>query len=105
MSEIENYEADAELALYREYRDVINIFRYVVETERRFYLANDVDVRVRASSGADAFFEVNLSAAGVWDIYRPSRFIRSVRIVTFMDVTVEERHKADTTRSLGLPHG
>ena len=65
MSEIENYEADAELALYREYRDVINIFRYVVETERRFYLANDVDVRVRASSGGEVFFEVNLSDAWV----------------------------------------
>jgi len=102
MSEIENYEADAELALYREYRDVINIFRYVVETERRFYLANDVDVRVRASSGGEVFFEVNLSDAWVWDIYRTSRFIRSVRIVTFKDVNVEELNKADFTRELDL---
>ena len=105
MSEIENYEADAELALYREYRDVINIFRYVVETERRFYLANDVDVRVRASSGGEVFFEVNLSDAWVWDIYRTSRFIRSVRIVTFKDVNVEELNKADIPRELDLPHG
>ena len=102
MSEIEGYEADAELALYREYRDVINIFRYVVETERRFYLANDVDVRVRASSGGEVFFEVNLSDAWVWDIYRTSRFIRSVRIVTFKDVNVEELNKADFTRELDL---
>ena len=102
MREIENYEADAELALYREYRDVINIFRYVVETERRFYLANDVDVRVRASSGGEVFFEVNLSDAWVWDIYRTSRFIRSVRIVTFKDVNVEELNKADFTRELDL---
>ena len=105
MSEIENYEADAELALYREYRDVINIFRYVVETERRFYLANDVDVRVRASSGGEVFFEVNLSDAWVWDIYRTSRFIRSVRIVTFKDVNVEELNKADITRAAGLARG
>ena len=105
MSEIENYEADAELALYREYRDVINIFRYVVETERRFYLANDVDVRVRASSGGEVFFEVNLSDAWVWDIYRTSRFIRSVRSVTFKDVNVEELNKAVITRELDLPHG
>ena len=102
MSEIEGYEADAELSLYREYRDVINIFRYVVETERRFYLANDVDVRVRASSGGEVFFEVNLSDAWVWDIYRTSRFIRSVRIVTFKDVNVEELNKADFTRELDL---
>ena len=35
MSDIESYESDQELALYREYRDVVKIFRYVVETERR----------------------------------------------------------------------
>lgn len=50
MGELENYEAESELALYREYRDVVNLFRFVVETERRFYLANDVDVKVRASA-------------------------------------------------------
>ncbi|MDO4888828.1 MAG: DUF2469 domain-containing protein [Actinomycetaceae bacterium] len=102
MSEIEGYEADAELALYREYRDVINIFRYVVETERRFYLANDVDVKVRASSGGEVFFEVNLADAWVWDIYRSSRFVRSVRIVTFKDVNVEELNKTDIARELDL---
>ena len=102
MSEIEGYEADAELSLYREYRDVINIFRYVVETERRFYLANDVDVKVRASSGGEVFFEVNLADAWVWDIYRSTRFVRSVRIVTFKDVNVEELNKADVTRELDL---
>ena len=102
MSEIEGYEADAELSLYREYRDLINIFRYVVETERRFYLANDVDVKVRASSGGEVFFEVNLADAWVWDIYRSTRFVRSVRIVTFKDVNVEELNKADFTRELDL---
>ena len=102
MSEIEGYEADAELSLYREYRDVINIFRYVVETERRFYLANDVDVTVRAASGGEVFFEVNLADAWVWDIYRSTRFVRSVRIVTFKDVNVEELNKADFTRELDL---
>lgn len=103
--DLESYENDLELDLYREYRDVVSLFSYVVETERRFYLANDVDVRVRASSGGEVFFEVNLSDAWVWDIYRTSRFIRSVRIVTFKDVNVEELNKADITRELDLPHG
>ncbi|MCI2013048.1 MAG: DUF2469 domain-containing protein, partial [Ancrocorticia sp.] len=102
MSDIESYEAEHELALYREYRDVVKIFRYVVETERRFYLANDVDVKVRASSGGDVFFEVNLTDAWVWDIYRTSRFVRSVRIVTFKDVNVEELNKQDITRELDI---
>ena len=46
--DLDNYETDAELALYREYRDVIKLFTYVVETERRFYLANKVDFNVRS---------------------------------------------------------
>ncbi|AHU88981.1 DUF2469 domain-containing protein [Trueperella pyogenes] len=100
MSELENFEADAELGLYREYRDVVSLFQFVVETERRFYLANDVDVKVRASAAGDVFFEVTLTDAWVWDIFRPSRFIRGARIVTFKDVNVEELNKPDISRSL-----
>ena len=40
--DLDNYETDAELSLYKEYRDVIKLFTYVVETERRFYLANKI---------------------------------------------------------------
>ena len=38
--DLEAYENDLELDLYREYRDVVSLFSYVVETDRRFYLAN-----------------------------------------------------------------
>ncbi|MGO3210812.1 MAG: DUF2469 family protein, partial [Brachybacterium sp.] len=31
--ELENYESDLELQLFREYRDVVSLFTYVVETE------------------------------------------------------------------------
>ncbi len=103
MSEIEEFEAESELALYREYRDVVKIFRYVVETERRFYLANNVDVKVHASSGGDIFFEVTMTDAWVWDIYRTSRFVRSVRVVTFKDVNVEELNKADLESEIQIP--
>jgi hypothetical protein len=37
----------------------------------------------------------------VWDVYRPARFVKSVRVVTFKDVNVEELAKAD----LELPKG
>ena len=40
--DLEKYEAEMELQLYREYRDVVGLFTHVVETERRFYLTNDV---------------------------------------------------------------
>jgi len=42
--DLDQFEAEIELALYQEYRAVLPMFRYVVETERRFYLANDVTV-------------------------------------------------------------
>ena len=45
--DLEKYEAEMELQLYREYRDVVGLFTHVVETERRFYLTNDVDLKVR----------------------------------------------------------
>jgi hypothetical protein len=92
--DLENYETEMELQLYREYRDVVGLFAYVVETERRFYLANQVDLQVRSAEG-EVFFEVTMSDAWVWDVYRPARFVKSVRVVTFKDVNVEELAKSD----------
>ena len=92
--DLENYETDMELALYREYRDVVGLFAYVVETERRFYLANQVDLQVRSAAG-EVYFELSLGDAWVWDVYRSARFVKSVRVVTFRDVNVEELAKAE----------
>jgi hypothetical protein len=62
------------------------MFTYVVETERRFYLANVVDVQQRE----DGWVEVRLSDAWVWDMFRPARFVSNVRVMTRRDVNVEE---------------
>jgi hypothetical protein len=83
-----------ELQLYREYRDIVRQFTYVVETERRFYLANAVDLQVR-NTGGDMYFELRMSDAWVWDMYRPARFVKYVRVVTFKDVNIEELDKPD----------
>ena len=98
--DLERYETEIELQLYREYRDVLPMFQYVVETERRFYLANSVDVTPRNSDG-EIYFEVRMSDAWVWDMYRPARFVKNVRVVTFKDVNIEELDKPD----LRLPEG
>jgi uncharacterized protein DUF2469 len=92
--DLEKYETDMELSLYREYRDIVSQFSYVVETERRFYLANTVDVAVRNADG-EVYFEVRMSDAWVWDMYWPARFVKNVRVVTFKDVNVEELEKPD----------
>ena len=87
--DLERYETEIELQLYREYRDVLPMFRYVVETERRFYLANEVDVQVEQEDG-QKFFRLSLTDAWVWDMYRPARFVTNVRVLTFRDVNIEE---------------
>ena len=92
--DLEKYETDMELALYREYRDVVHLFSHVVETERRFYLANEVDVQVR-NGGGETWFEVTMNDAWVWDVYRPARFVKKARVITFKDVNVEELAKSD----------
>ena len=92
--DLENYETEMELQLYREYRDVVGLFAYVVETERRFYLANEVDLDVRREDGR-TYFELKLRDAWVWDMYRNTRFVADVRVVTFKDVNVEELAKSD----------
>ncbi len=85
--DVERYESEIELALFKEYRDVIPMFRYVVETARRFYLANEVD---RVSEPGAAFIEYELSDAWVWDMYRQSRFLAKVTVSTTQAITVEE---------------
>ncbi|MGI9093753.1 MAG: DUF2469 domain-containing protein [Mycobacteriales bacterium] len=92
--DLEKYETEMELTLYREYRDIVRQFSYVVETERRFYLANSVDLQVRNATG-EIYFEVRMQDAWVWDMYRPARFVKDVRIVTFKDVNIEEMEKPD----------
>jgi len=87
--DLENFEADRELQLAQEYQDIAGMFRYAVETDRRFYLANDVQVNV-LSDGARPLIEVKLADAWVWDMYRKSRLVPAVRVLTFKDVNVEE---------------
>jgi hypothetical protein len=94
--DIERFEEERELELYREYRDIVGMFAYVVETERRFYLANTVELNQRG----DGWVEVILGDAWVWDMFRPARLVSNVRVMTRRDVNVEELRPDD---SLQLP--
>jgi hypothetical protein len=87
--DLERYETEIELQLYREYRDVLPMFAYVIETERRFYLANGVNVTVE-NEGGQVYYRLELTDAWVWDMYRPARFVTNVRVLTFRDVNIEE---------------
>ena len=91
--DIERFEEERELELYREYRDVLPMFAYVIETERRFYLANKVEIE-HLDGG---WVRVELSDAWVWDMFRPARSVSSVRVVTRHDVNVEELRQDATS--------
>ena len=86
--DLERFETEVELALYQEYKAVLPLFKYVVETERRFYLANSVQVEPSSERGM-SFVDVLLEDAWVWDMYRPVRFVDKVRVISFRDVNIE----------------
>ena len=92
--DLEDWESEVELALYREYRDVCPMFRYWIETERRQYLANDVTVDVR-SEGGRTWFEIQLTDAWAFDMFRTNRFLTTAKIFAFKDVVVEELPKEE----------
>lgn len=91
---LDRFETRVEMQIYREYRDVVPMFSYVVETERRFYLANKVNLEHRGDPQAP-YFELRLEDAWVWDMYRPARFLSQVKVLTFKDVNIEELEHAD----------
>lgn len=93
--DLERFESELEIELYKEYRDLVHLFKYIVHTERRTYLANGVDTQVRTNDAGDVYFEVTLSDAWVWDVYGQARFVKQARVLTFKDVNVEELVKPD----------
>lgn len=95
--ELEQYEAETELKLYKEYRDVFGMFTHIVETDQRFYLCNDVVVEPKSSANGQLYFEIVVSDAWIWDVHRPARFVKSARVTTFKDVHVEELTPTATT--------
>jgi len=97
--DLENYEAELRLLLYREYRDVVGMFRFVVETERGVYLANEVETQTD-DRGDRPRVVLELRDAWVWDMYRAQRFVPHVRIIALRDVVIEEiaRNELDVAK-------
>ncbi|MEI6404545.1 MAG: DUF2469 domain-containing protein [Actinomycetes bacterium] len=93
--DLERFETELELELYREYRDLVHLFKYIVHTDRRIYLANGVDVDVKTNESGDVYFDVRVADAWVWDLYGQARFVKQARVLTFKDVNVEELAKPD----------
>ena len=92
LDDLDEYEAELELALKKEYQAVFSLFRFCVLTQDATYLCNKLDVQQAAPSAAGGlpFFQLGLEDVWVWDKNRPTRIIPRAEAWTSSDVTVEE---------------
>ena len=89
LDELDEFEAELELRLKKEYTDVFGLFRYCVLTQDATYLCNKLDVNY-APQASYPFFHIKMEDVWVWDKNRPTRIIPRSEIFTSSDVTVEE---------------
>ena len=89
LDELDEYEAQLELQLKKEYTAVFSLFRYCVVTQDSTYLCNTLDLKVLPQTSYP-FFHLTMEDVWVWDKNRPSRIIPRADVHTTQDVTVEE---------------
>ena len=89
LDELDEYEAELELRLKREYQAVFGLFRYCVLTQDSTYLCNKLD-RTYVPQQSYPFFHLRMEDVWVWDKNRPTRIIPRAEVYTSSDVTVEE---------------
>ena len=92
LDDLDEYEAELELALKKEYQAVFGLFRYCVLTQDATYLCNKLEVHQAAPTapGTLPFFQLDLEDVWVWDKNRPTRIIPRTKVFTSGDVTIEE---------------
>jgi hypothetical protein len=89
IDELDEFEADLELRLKKEYTAVFGLFRYCVLTQDATYLCNVLDLKY-VPQPSYPFFHLKMEDVWVWDKNRPTRIIPRAEIYTSSDVTVEE---------------
>src|SRR5204863_8576408 len=89
LDELDEFEAELELRLKREYTAVFGLFRYCVLTQDATYLCNRLDL-AQVSPPNYPFFHLGMEEVWVWDKSRPTRIIPRAEVWTSSDVTVEE---------------
>ncbi len=101
--DLEEYDAELELALKREYATVFPLFRYCVITQEATYLCNQLDMDC-VPNASYLLFEISMEDVWVWDRNRPTRIIPRAHVYTTSDVTVEQlREDDDADLNAALP--
>jgi hypothetical protein len=89
LDELDEYEAELELRLKKEYSAVFGLFRWCIVTQDSTYLCNNHQLRV-ISQANYPFFHLTMEDVWVWDKNRPTRMIPRAEVYTSSDVTIEE---------------
>jgi len=89
LDELDEFEAELELALKKEYSAVFALFRFCVLTQDATYLCNKLDLKV-VPQASYPFFHITMEDVWVWDKNRPMRMIPRAEVYTSSDVTIEE---------------
>ncbi len=89
IDELDEFEAELELRLKREYSDVFDLFRWCVLTQEATYLCNSLVLKASPQPNYP-FYHLQMEDVWVWDKNRPTRLIPRAEIYTSSDVTVEE---------------
>jgi hypothetical protein len=89
LDELDEFEAQLELALKREYSAVFGLFHYCVLTQDATYLCNRLDLQY-VPQQSYPFFHLKMEDVWVWDKNRPTRIIPRAEVYTSSDVTIEE---------------
>ena len=90
IDELDEFEAELELALKREYSAVFPLFRYCLLTQDATYLCNRLDLQY-VPQPSYPFFHIKMEDVWVWDKNRPTRMIPRTEIFVISgDVTIEE---------------
>ena len=89
LDELDEFEAELELRLKKEYSAVFGLFRYCVLTQDATYLCNRLELDYVPKDNYP-FFHVRMEDVWVWDKNRPSRMLPRTQVYTSSDVTVEE---------------
>src|SRR5881396_879827 len=100
IEDLEEFDAELELRLKREYATVFGLFRYCVLTAEATYLCNRLEVE-RNDQSAYPFARLVMEDVWVWDKARPTRIIPRTEVHTTQDVTIEEL-KTDDDVATGL---
>ena len=106
IDDLEDYDAELELRLKKEYATVFGMSRFCVLTAEATYLCNRLEMS-RTDQPSYPFVHLVMEDVWVWDKNRPSRIIPRTEVHTTQDVTVEELKTGDvdTTLPIGFELG